>query len=278
MVRVGRRCRSLHIGSQNVCERGSSTRPDMVGLAAAESLVNLVIRAPARRHVGMTAACSSDPWSACSCGPLDAEQRIAHHVAVACEHMTDRIVVWRASRAPGTGPAVVTAGPYPVPAESASEPVSRVPPAPPGRRAHRRRAPPGSRRCRGGRRRRTRVPRPAPARRPGAGPAGTAARGDLVPDQQVPVAGRPSPQLGEVLTDGDLVPGARPATAGQARRLHEVPARGRVGRCGVADHGGVLDRTGRTPPGAAAVDGQQLLGVRRLRGREPPRGQGVRGG
>jgi hypothetical protein len=61
----------------------------------------------------MTAACAPDPWTACSCGPLDAEQRIAHHVAVACEHMTDRIVVWRAFRGPAATPTPVEALPAP---------------------------------------------------------------------------------------------------------------------------------------------------------------------
>ena len=214
----------------------------MVGPAAAETLINLVIRGPARRHVGMTAACSSDPWSACSCGPLDAEQRIAHHVAVACEHMTDRIVVWRASRAPGTVPPR-PAGPYPCHLSPRRSPSAEF-------RQHR----PGDALTgderpldRGG----VAVVAggvhafPDPRRRgdPERGRLERKRVRDLVTDQQVPVAGRPSPQLGEVLTDGDLVPGARPATAGQARRLHEVPAGGRVGRCGVADHGGVLDRT-----------------------------------
>jgi len=82
----------------------------MVAVARVEASANVVIGGSAGRQLSMTAPCSSDPWTACSCGPLDAQERIAHHVAVACRHLTDRIVVWRASREPGAEPTFVEPG------------------------------------------------------------------------------------------------------------------------------------------------------------------------
>lgn len=59
----------------------------------------------------MTATCAPDPWTACSCGPLDAENGSPTMWAVACEHMTDRIVVWRGFRTPTATPASDTKAP-----------------------------------------------------------------------------------------------------------------------------------------------------------------------
>ena len=82
----------------------------MLAVARVETSPNVVIRGSVGRPVSMTAPCSSDPWTACLCGALEAEERIAHHVAVACRHLTDRVVVWRASREPGTEPTPLEPG------------------------------------------------------------------------------------------------------------------------------------------------------------------------